>query len=135
MDLLLFVLMLTISSGSLLILFYLVRSIVLQKATKDLLQKCNDLEEIYRKVTNRINQLKKELGDYEIAEPSEIIGEALKGGGIAQILGSLNIDDTMLREIGVPGWALPVVKGFIERMKAKQASGGESETQSIRGFQ
>lgn len=104
--------------GILVISFYFVRAVVLKKQTIDLEKKCEQLESLYKKTQLKINQLVNEFG-----EPQGIVSDGLGGLGVQGILESLKVNPEMLttlaKQAGIelPGWAIPLIKGFLSKQK------------------
>ena len=121
----LFILWLVGLAGSLLILFYLVRSLIMKKEISDLCLKCSELQELYKKTQLKINQLRSEYG-----EPQEMVMEGLQGAGIGQILEALQVNPDMIVQL-LPAkyrWAGPLVKGLIDGLKKGKEHGAQTET-------
>jgi hypothetical protein len=59
------------------------------------------------------------------AEPEELVTQGLSS--LAPLLQNLDVSDDMLKQFGIPAWAVPIAKGFIDKMKAKGA-GNSSDT-------
>lgn len=123
MDGLVWVLWLVGLVGSLSILFYLVRSLISKAFIRDLTKKCDELQELYKKTQLKINQLRNEYG-----EPEGIVAEGLQGLDIAGILQALQISPDMLKSLGIPKWAMPLIQGYIDKMSKGGGNGAQKET-------
>jgi len=75
---------------------------------------------------SQIANARKLLGDFE-EEPENMFAGAMGNLGIGGLLSNLNISDEMLKELGVPGWAIPIAHGFIDKMKQKGMQNGTQE--------
>jgi hypothetical protein len=76
---------------------------------------------------SQIANARKLLGDFE-EEPQNLLGAGLENLGLGSMLQNLNITDDMLKSVGVPGWALPLIHGFLDKMKQKQGENGAQST-------
>jgi predicted PurR-regulated permease PerM len=126
MDTYTFVLGLSAIFGIVFLLFYFLRGYVNNRIIKEINQKCEQLESLYKKTQLKINQLSHEYG-----EPEEIVQGALGDMGISGILEALKVNPDLLTSLAkqygfeIPGWAIPLIKGFL----SKQKGGGDVTSQ------
>jgi len=78
---------------------------------------------------SQIANARKMLGEFE-EEPRNMLADAMGGLGLGGVLQNLNISDDMLKQLGVPSWAMPIAHGFIDKMKAKQGATNVAPQQS-----